>query len=155
MEKVRQARACVSWLAETSGPIVVGADANTPEFDMPDFEQTRTHWHTGMKKLAGCRGDDILFGPDRGHDLTDAFRSWLAQNPEKLERLRADFPQGPLAISHRTGRRKDSPGIARRFDAVWLSADFAVHSVTYPYDQSIDAGSDHSAVVTDISLRDL
>ena len=35
------------------------------------------------------------------------------------------------------------------------SADFAVHSVTYPYDQSIDAGSDHSAVVTDISLRDL
>ena len=31
----RQAVRCVKWSASTDGPIVLGADANTPEHDMP------------------------------------------------------------------------------------------------------------------------
>lgn len=51
---------------------MLGADANTPEHDMPGFRLSRTHWHTGMRKLGGEPGDDVLFGPDNEHRLTDA-----------------------------------------------------------------------------------
>ncbi len=56
MDKVRHAWACQAWLHQQPEPVVMGADANTPEFDMPDFRLTRTHWHTGMRKLVGERG---------------------------------------------------------------------------------------------------
>ena len=155
MDKVRHAWACEAWLGHQHGPVVMGADANTPEYDMPDFMLTRTHWHTGMRKLAGERGDDILFGPDADHNLTDALRSWLQQHPKEMERITLEYPNGPLALSHRTGKRKESPGFDRRFDAIWLSPEFQVEQITYPYEESIEAGSDHSAVVADVAFQDL
>jgi hypothetical protein len=105
-----------------------------------------------MRKLAGGRGDDVLFGPKKNHNLSDALRAWMDTRPEELERLRQTRPNGPLAISHRTGRRKGFLGVERRFDAVWLTPHFRVEEVAYPYEASIEAGSDHSAVVVDISL---
>lgn len=153
IDKVRQAWACVRWLGVQHGPVVMGADGNTPEFAMPDFKDSRTHWHTGMRKLAGEPGDDILFGPNKRHRLTDALRTWLGQHPEEFGRIRTDYPAGPLALSHRTGRRRDSPGIDRRFDSIWLTPEFQVEGVAYPYQESIDAGSDHSAVVVDAKFQ--
>jgi hypothetical protein len=56
IDKPRQAVRCAKWLADTTGPVILGADANTPEYDMPDFSLTRTHWHSGMRKLSGEAG---------------------------------------------------------------------------------------------------
>jgi hypothetical protein len=55
------------------------------------------------------------------HDLKDALRRWLALHPDEMNQLRASKPSGPLAVTHRTGRRRNSPGTDRRFDSVWVS----------------------------------
>ena len=149
--KPQQAVAFASWLSRQNGPLLLGADANTPLIDTPDFANTRTHWHTGRKRLRGELGDDLLFGPDKKHDLEDALRRWLAFHPDEMARLRAK-PSGPLAITHRTGKRKNSPGTDRRFDSVWVSHHWVVQHVEHLYEKGIAAGSDHAPVVVDLKL---
>jgi len=150
--KPRQAVAFASWLSVQSTPLLLGADANTPLFDAPDFANTRTHWHTGDRRLHGEPGDDILFGPGKVHHLDDALRRWLDLHPDELDRLRARKPSGPLAVTHRTGRRKNSPGTARRFDSVWISRQWIVRHVEHLYEEGIAAGSDHAPVMVDLDL---
>ena len=149
-KKPQQAVAFARWLARVEGPVLFGADMNTPLVDAIDFRETRTHWHTGLRNLRGQPGDDLCFGPDKIHGLDDALRRWLANRPDELDRLRQERPRGPLALSHRTGRRKNSIGTDRRFDAVWVSPHFEVVGVDYVYDRCIAAGSDHAAVVVDV-----
>lgn len=149
--KPRQAVTFASWLSSQNGPLLFGADANTPLLDAFDFANTRTHWHTGSRKLRGELGDDLLFGHDKKHDLKDALRCWLDVRPDEMDRLRA-VPSGPLAITHRTGKRKNSLGTDRRFDSVWLSRHWVVRHIEHLYDAGIKAGSDHAPVVVDIDL---
>ena len=59
--KVQHAHALRDWVDTTGGPIVVGADANTPLVDHPEPGRVRTHWHTGSLKLRGRDGDDVVF----------------------------------------------------------------------------------------------
>jgi hypothetical protein len=75
--KPRQAVAFASWLTKQNGPLLFGADANTPLIDAIDFANSRTHLHTGDRRLHGEPGDDLLFGAGKGHDLDDALRRWL------------------------------------------------------------------------------
>ncbi len=63
--KPRQAVAFARWLSAQKGPVLLGADANTPLIDAVDFAATRTHWHTGSRHLNGEPGDDLLFGPGK------------------------------------------------------------------------------------------
>jgi endonuclease/exonuclease/phosphatase family metal-dependent hydrolase len=149
--KPRQAVAFASWLTAHAGPVVLGADANTPLIDAPDFADTRTHWHSGGRNLHGEQGDDLLFGPGKTHPLDDALRRWLADNRGDAERLAAKAPLGPLAITHRTGRRKDSPETGRRFDCIWISSHWIVQRIDHLYDAAIAAGSDHAVVLADLA----
>jgi hypothetical protein len=110
--------------------------------DAIDFEETRTHWHTGRPILKGAPGDDVLWGPQKTLALQDALGRWLE-----------DHPDGPLLISHRTGRRKGFAGTPRRFDSIWVSDDFAVINVSYLYVDALAAGSGQAAVVADLELR--
>lgn len=148
--KPRQAVALASWLAAGRGPVLVGADANTPLIDAPDFAGTRTHWHTGDRRLHGEPGDDLMFGPAKIHQLDDVLRRWLAANPSQTAAL-TNSPLGPLAITHRTRRRKNSPGTGRRFDAIWATPHWTVSAVYHLYDPGIAAGSDHAVVITDLT----
>lgn len=150
--KPRQAVAFASWLSAQNGPLLFGADANTPLIDGLDFANTRTHWQTGDTRLHGEPGDDLLFGPGKVHDLDDALRRWFALHPDKIDRLRASKPSGPLAITHRTGRRKNSPGTGRRFDSVWVSRHWVVRHIEHLYEEGIAAGSDHAPVMVDLDL---
>ncbi|NYD48063.1 endonuclease/exonuclease/phosphatase family metal-dependent hydrolase [Actinomadura luteofluorescens] len=150
--KPRQAERCASWLATQAGPLLFGADANTPVLDAIDFADTRTHWHTGDRHLRGEPGDDLLWGPAKVHALDDALRRWLDDRPETLAALRQTTPHGPLAITHRTGRRKNSPGTARRFDSVWISRHWTVREIRHLYDEGLAAGSDHAPVVVDLDF---
>jgi hypothetical protein len=65
--KARQAVAVAvaRWLSAQPGPVLLGADANTPLIDAVNFADTRTHWHTGNRCLNGEPGDDLLFGPGK------------------------------------------------------------------------------------------
>jgi hypothetical protein len=145
--KPRQAVAFATWLATQDGPWLFGADANTPLIDAVDFTETRTHWHTGNRKLHGEPGDDLLFGPDKLHSLDDALRRWLAAHADSQTTPALD---GPLAITHRTGRRKNSPGNPRRFDSIWVSPHWKVRHIEHLYDEGVAAGSDHALVVVDL-----
>jgi endonuclease/exonuclease/phosphatase (EEP) superfamily protein YafD len=148
--KPRQAVAFARWLSAQQGPVLMGADANTPLIDAADFAATRTHWHTGSRHLNGEPGDDLLFGPAKIHPLEDGLRRWLADQPDEAA-ARADHPVGPLAITHRTGKRRDSPGTGRRFDSIWITGHWTVRHVAHLYDEGIAAGSDHAAVVADLT----
>ena len=150
--KPQQAVAFASWLSTQNAPLLFGADANTPLIDAFDFANTRTHWHTGHRKLQGEPGDDRLFGPGKVHDLDDALRRWLALHPDELDRLRASQPSGPLAITHRTAQRKNAPGNPRRFDSVWVSRHWVVRHIEHLYEEGIAAGSDHAPVMVDLDL---
>ncbi|MGN7248628.1 endonuclease/exonuclease/phosphatase family protein [Janibacter anophelis] len=81
LAKVRQAHALRDWIDGTEGPVIVGADANTPLVDHPDPHQARTHWHTGVRRLDGMTGDDVVFGGALEHRLRDAYRRWLERHP--------------------------------------------------------------------------
>lgn len=152
-KKPQQAVGFASWLRGTLGPTVFGGDFNTPSRDALDFGLTRTHWHTGDFRLRGLPGDDLLVGPDKIHELVDALRLWIENDPCRLDDIRRVRPNGPLAISYLTRRRGDRPPNPLRYDAVWVSKHFAVHDVQYPYEESVAAKSDHSAVVCDLKLR--
>lgn len=149
--KPRQAVALAAWLAGLQGPVVLGADANTPLIDAADFAHTRTHWHTGDPKLRGEPGDDQMWGPGKVHHLQDALRSWIAENPGSSEALSAP-PLGPLAVTHRTGKRKSSPGTPRRFDCLWITRDWSVKHIGHLYEDAIAAGSDHAIVIAELAL---
>jgi hypothetical protein len=109
-KKPLQAVAFARWLATIETPAIFGADANTPLIDHPDFERTRTHWHTGERHLQGEPGDDLLWAATKVHHLDDALRRWLGQHPDRAAEIAVTNPDGPLAISHRTGKRRTAPG---------------------------------------------
>lgn len=52
--------------------------------------------------------------------LEDGLRGWPAAHPAEAA-IVADRPRGPLAITHRTGKRRSSPGTGRHFDSIWLT----------------------------------
>jgi len=69
-----------------------------------------------------------------------------------MNRLGASQPFGPLTITHRTGRRKNSSGTGRRFDSVWVSRHWVVRHIEHLYEEGIAAGSDHAPVMVDLDL---
>lgn len=153
-KKAQQAVSFARWLQGVRGPTVLGGDFNTPEVDALNFGLTRTHLHTGHRWLGGLPGDNLLVGPDKIHELDDALRCWIENDPHRLEEIREARPDGPLAISYLTQRRGGRPPNPWRFDAVWVSKHFIVHDVQYPYEESVsEKKSDHSAVVCDLMLR--
>jgi hypothetical protein len=106
---------------------------------------------TPVTGSCGAPGDDLLFGPDKIHALDDVLRRWLEQQPAIVAHLTETAPDGPLVVSHRTGKRRTSAGTGRRFDAIWVSPDLGVQAVDYPYDDCVAAGSDHAVVVADLT----
>lgn len=150
--KVDHAHALLDWINQATGPVVLGADANTPDIDHPDRDQVVTHWTTGLRRLRGQSGDDATFGGHPVHDLDDAFRRWLDDHPDQLAAIVRERPAGPLAISHVTGKHHDRPDTPRRFDTIWISRSLAVRSMTYDYPGAVEAGTDHALVTAELYL---
>ncbi len=156
-KKVENALAFLAWIQRLPGdPILVGADANSPKIDHPDFSLTRSWWHTGARMMNGRPGDDTLWGPNLEHNMHDALRVWLKSHPKELATITSQSPQGPLAVSYWTGKRRLAPeaGTARRYDSIWVSDDFSVRGIECRAD-SMPELSDHSAVVADLEMTAL
>lgn len=152
-KKVENALAFLAWIQRIDSPLLVGADANSPRIDHPEFSRTRSWWHTGSRMLRGRPGDDGLWGPNLQHKLQDALHVWLEGRPDELAAIVAERPEGPLAISHWTGKRLLAPsaGTARRYDSIWLSDHFSVLGIDYLTDL-MPTLSDHAPVVADLAF---
>ena len=129
-------RVCADWLAEHNGTTIVGVDANSPKVDHPDADR----WEPFMA------GEATLIGPQPHHQLDDALYRWLERHPEELDRIRAERPQGPLAITH-VLRRSGQP---RRYDHLLVTVDLDVDAIEHREPHA--DGSDHGAIVVDLSL---
>jgi hypothetical protein len=129
-------RVCADWLVEHHGTMAVGVDANSPKVDHPDPSRWRPFW----------AGEGTLVGPRPRHHLTDALSRWLDEHPDELEHIRRGRPDGPLAISHVLRRS----GTVQRYDHLLVTDDIQVDTIDYRQ-PGID-GSDHGAIVADLTL---
>jgi endonuclease/exonuclease/phosphatase family metal-dependent hydrolase len=85
LKKVEQAVSFADWLRSVAGPTLLGADANTPRIDHPDFELLRTHWHTGSRRLKG--------NARRRRDVGSTERPWFAGRSQALVRRASEGTQ--------------------------------------------------------------
>ncbi len=69
------------------------------------------------------------------------------RNEAESGRVREQRPNGPLAVSFDRGKGVPIPC---RYDFVYVSPEFSVRRVDYPYDASRSAGSDHSIVIAKV-----
>jgi hypothetical protein len=129
-------RVCADWLVEHHGAMIVGVDANSPKVDHPDPER----WEPFMA------GEASLIGPRPRHHLTDALYRWLNEHPQELARIRAERPDGPLAISHVIAQS----GQPRRYDHLLVTDDVDVEAIEYRLPGS--DGSDHGAIIAELAL---
>jgi hypothetical protein len=87
----------------------------------------------------------LIMGKEKVHDLTDSYVDYLKS---KGEVVTAD----PLTVSNQTGSA-GTKHKKRRYDYIMHSPRWHVNSCEYPYEESIAATSDHSAVIADFELR--
>jgi len=134
-------RALLETLSGWERPMLLGLDANTPKVDHPDEERSEFWWPAH---------EPLVLGPpsERKHYLSDAFRLWLAANPDEQARLETEHPDGPLAVTHLRGAKN----IPCRYDQVWVSPEWQVESVRHLTEASFEAGSDHALVSADLAL---
>ena len=134
-KKMRAYRAMHSWLAAENDTIVLGADVNSwtdpfelgsPDPDDPFYEEHRF----------------LLADPD--HGLVDAYREWLDEHPEELERIKRIRPDGPLAMTYDRGK-KGYPTPCR-MDRVFTTPDLHPFRIEHHYAEAISVGSDHALV---------
>lgn len=111
-------------------------DANEPRIDALNENELIFFDQGDSGKSAG-----LLFGKNKVHQLSDAYKRYL-NNKEKP----GDLPS-PLAVSYIVSKQKP-----RRFDHIYAADKWTVDRVSYPYEASIKASSDHSAVIGEFSL---
>ena len=150
-KKAEQAVKIATWLNQIEGPAILAGDFNTPAVDPPGISSLETGYHTGNSELHGAPGEDTLVGATPLHELRDALRTYLDAHPDEMEEIRLDRPNGPLAISHRTGTDHQHPV---RYDAIWHSPEFSVQAIDYYFDESVAAGTDHALVIAEFALKE-
>jgi hypothetical protein len=123
------------FIAEHSGRLdFFTCDANEPKTDSLDDEKIEFWDNRDKGYNAG-----LIFGKNKVHSLDDAYKVHIEKN-------KLDISASPLAVSHING------GSRRRYDYIYCSTDWNVHLVEYPYEESVNASSDHSMVIGDFSL---
>jgi hypothetical protein len=111
-------------------------DANEPKVDSMNDDEIEFF----DNKVNGGKAS-LLFGKDKAHSLNDALKIHIV-NTGVVGHL------SPLAVSHVISRR-----FKRRYDHIYCSEKWKIKDIQYPYEESIEASSDHSAVIGDFSLR--
>jgi exonuclease III len=128
------------WLKSRDFPVVLGIDANAPKVDHPDIARNKWWWPDEAK----------LLGEQKIHDLRDAFRDYLINNPDLFETIKKSRPKGPLTVSHLRG--KGSNQKASRYDFIFVTPDIRVKKVEYLFEEACAAGSDHALVYAKLEV---
>jgi len=112
-------------------------DANEPRHDSMDLDKLvfSPRDKGTVKKVA------LIMGPQKVHDLTDSYVDYLNGKKRRVTR-------DPLTVSYKTGTptRKQ---VEKRYDYIMHAPRWRVTRCAYPYDESVAARSDHSAVIAD------
>jgi endonuclease/exonuclease/phosphatase family metal-dependent hydrolase len=138
------------WPEDQPTPIVIGMDANSPAVDHPDITKIECHFDW----LGPRHFERALLGPEARHRLVDTWRVWLDTHPDELARVVAERENGPLAVSHRTGKTETRPGNPQRFDHILATqGDFWVVDASYDYAGALAAGSDHALVTATLVVQ--
>jgi len=117
-------------------------DANEPKHDSmdPDKLEFSVLSDKGkVKKLA------LIMGSQKVHKLSDSYVAYLRSSGEVVTR-------DPLAVSYKTGTPKKKQ-VEKRYDYIMQSSRWRITNCEYPYEESIAASSDHSAVIADYEPR--
>ena len=109
-------------------------DANEPKIDSLDNESIKFFDNKDKGVNAG-----LIFGGNKIHDLNDALKVYL-------KGMRKNTNEEPLAVSHIISKR-----FKRRYDHIYCSDSWLPNKVVYPYNDSINATTDHSAVIADLT----
>jgi endonuclease/exonuclease/phosphatase family metal-dependent hydrolase len=128
------------WLKTRDHPVILGIDANAPDVDHPNFAENVWYWDDEPK----------LLGEERIHDLRDAYRDYLMSNPDLFETIVQDRPEGPLAVSHMTGKGRNPT--ERRYDFIFITPGIRVKKVEYLFEEACAAGSDHALVYAQLEI---
>lgn len=136
----------LGWIARQRVATVVGFDSNhweestDLELLMPDDPSHR--WYLEHR----------FFGADPPHGLRDAFRDYLARNPDAYAQIRAERPaDGSLAVTYTRGSKQNPR--PDRFDYVFVSDDFQCVEMHHLYKEACTVGSDHALVLATLALR--
>ena len=97
------------YLRNLGEPVIIGLDANCWEngrcarLELPVQAEPRDAGATTIRQFVVSE----FFSNTPQHHLHDAFLGWLQRHPQEYARLRADNPDGPLAVSYvRNSRQK-------------------------------------------------
>ncbi len=71
-------------------------------------------------------------------------------NPDLFEAIKQNWPKGPLAVSHTTG--KGANPNERRYDFIFVTPDIRVECVEYLFEEACAAGSDHALVYAKLEI---
>jgi hypothetical protein len=128
------------WLKSRDGPAILGIDANAPDVDHPKLKDTVWYWDDESK----------LLGEQKIHDLRDAFRDYLENNQDLKATIEQNWPEGPLAVSHLTGKGRGQT--ERRYDFIFVTPEIKVKCVEYLFEEACAAGSDHALVYAKLKV---
>jgi endonuclease/exonuclease/phosphatase family metal-dependent hydrolase len=116
-------------------------DGNEPRYDSKDPSKLEFSSRSDKGKVKKLT---LIMGDHRVHGLSDSYVDYLMGRGESPV-------QDPLAVSFKTGK----PGrkqVEKRYDYIMHSPKWLVTHCEYPYDESVAASSDHSAVIGDFRL---
>lgn len=88
--------------------------------------------------------ENTFHGLDPTHRCIDTYRAWCDQDPHRLQAVAGIRPEGPLAITHDTGR-DDGTGVFR-MDRIYCTASLGTIAAGVDYEPALAAGSDHALV---------
>lgn len=138
-------RSLVELLSRTTGPIVIGMDANSWDNSEVKLPPTPTPRPAGSSDHPHYQ-DRLFFSSEPSHKMRDAYYDIMQREPERYAAIISENPYGPLAVSH---KRRGTPD---RFDRMMVSPDVTVDSCDYDYESGKRGGSDHGTVIADLQI---
>lgn len=138
--KRAQGQAPLDHLVAVAHPVIVGMDRNGPKVER--WSTADTEWWP--------EDDPHLFARLAEKGFADILEVFHAQDGAAKADARAARPHGPRAVSYI--ERRANPPFPRRYDVILASDDVAVRDVSYHFEDSTRAGSDHALVLARLSL---
>lgn len=144
-EKMAGYQGSIDWLNSREQPTISGFDSN--------------HWErwTKLERQYIPDSDDPwllenrFFGSNAPHQLRDTFVEYLKDNATEYAEIVERRPDGHLEVSY-VRKNRGNP-VPERMDYIFITRELSPNDVSYHFDASISAGSDHGLVLAELTLE--